>query len=181
MPSVYIAPWRIDVTTREGVHSPTSAAGVARTAARALDSAGAPSPASLAVILTNDAEITGLNEKHMGEHGPTDVLSFPLLSPDAFPPHPGQQAGSAGGPAADFVLPPGQRQHLGDIVISVERASEQADVGRGGQTGDVRWSAAHELRLLVVHGVLHICGWDHADADERRAMRELEQLLLTGD
>jgi probable rRNA maturation factor len=74
--------------------------------------------------------------------------------------------------------PPGRRVHLGDVVVSVERAIEQAEAGRGGQTGDVHWSAREELRLLVTHGTLHVCGWDHADPAEERAMRELEQRLL---
>jgi probable rRNA maturation factor len=76
------------------------------------------------------------------------------------------------------VLPPGIRPHLGDIVVSVERAIEQAEAGRGGQTGDLRWSAGDELRLLVVHGTLHLCGWDHADPAEEAAMRALERRLL---
>ena len=74
--------------------------------------------------------------------------------------------------------PPGPRPHLGDIVVSVERAIEQAAAGRGGQTGDVRWSPADELRLLVTHGTLHVCGWDHADPAEEAAMRALERRLL---
>jgi rRNA maturation RNase YbeY len=84
------------------------------------------------------------------------------------------------GDAAFFAGPPGRRVHLGDIVLSVERAAEQAEAGRGGQTGDVRWSVADELRLLVTHGALHICGWDHADPAEEREMRALEQRLLAG-
>jgi probable rRNA maturation factor len=68
--------------------------------------------------------------------------------------------------------------HLGDVIVSVERAAEQAEAGRGGQTGDVRWSTADEVRLLVVHGVLHVCGWDHAKPDEERAMRTLEREVL---
>ena len=179
MKSIYIPPWRVDVTLRDGVKVPLSAGAVARAASRALDAAGAPSPASIAVILSNDAELTQLNEQHMGEHGPTDVLSFPLLTPSAYPPHPGQRAGTKTAKDTDFVLPPGHRQHLGDIVISVERAAEQAHAGRGGQTGDVHWSLADELRLLIIHGVLHVCGWDHADADERDAMRALENDLLS--
>ena len=63
-------------------------------------------------------------------------------------------------------------------AISVERATEQAVEGRGGQTGDVRWSVADELRLLVTHGTLHLCGWDHAEPADERAMRELEGRLL---
>jgi probable rRNA maturation factor len=112
----------------------------------------------------------------MGKDGPTDVLSFPLVPPEAFPAHPGKR--SAATPALPFALPPGRRLHLGDIVVSVERAVEQAQSGHGGHTGDVRWSAAQELRLLVTHGVLHVCGWDHAEPDEEAAMRALERRLL---
>jgi probable rRNA maturation factor len=64
------------------------------------------------------------------------------------------------------------------MVVSVERAIEQAEAGRGGQTGDVTWSPADEVRLLVTHGALHICGWDHAEPDEEAAMRALERRLL---
>jgi probable rRNA maturation factor len=173
--AIYLPPWRLDVTVRDDVPAVAPVALLARVAARALDAAGAPSPASLGLILSADAELASLNTEHRGESGPTDVLSFPLLPPSAFPDHPGRAAVSPGPP---FVLPPGARVHLGDIVVSVERAIAQAEEGRGGQTGNVRWSAADELRLLVTHGVLHICGWDHADPVEERAMRTLEQHLL---
>ena len=83
----------------------------------------------------------------MGKTGPTDVLSFPLLPPAAF-----RASGDAACAGRAVRLPPGSRLHLGDIVVSVERAIEQAATGRGGQTGDVRWSPADELRLLVTHG-----------------------------
>ena len=76
------------------------------------------------------------------------------------------------------MLPPGRLPHLGDIVVSVERAIKQAESGRGGHTGDVRWSPADELRLLVTHGTLHVCGWDHAEPAEEAAMRALERELL---
>jgi probable rRNA maturation factor len=62
--------------------------------------------------------------------------------------------------------------------VSVERAVDQAEHGTGGQTGDVRWSPGDELRLLVTHGTLHLCGWDHADPTEEGAMRALERRLL---
>jgi probable rRNA maturation factor len=115
----------------------------------------------------------------MAAEGPTDVLSFPLLPPSAYPAHPGQDPLSRRArrePA--FALPPGRRTHVGEIVVSVERAVAQAEEGRGGQTGDRRWSPADELRLLVTHGVLHLCGWDHAEPDEEQEMRALERRLL---
>ena len=171
-----IGGWRVDVERRDGVRRLLPATELARMVAQALEAGGAPSPASIGLILADDAELTGLNETHMGHDGPTDVLSFPLLPPDAYPPHVGTARGPAVGDA--FVLPPGRLIHLGDVVVSVERAVEQAEEGRGGQTGTVRWSPADELRLLVTHGTLHVCGWDHAEPEEEAAMRALESRLL---
>ena len=145
---------------RPAVRVPGSSASLARAIAAALDEVRAPAPASIGLILTDDAELATLNAEHMGHRGPTDVLSFPLE------------------PSPAFRLPPGRRPHLGDIVVSVERAIEQAQTGRGGQTGDVQWSPTDELRLLVTHGTLHICGWDHATPSDEREMRALEQRLL---
>lgn len=175
MGSIYLPPWRIDIDHRPGVRRLASDASLARAIAAALTAAGAPAPASVGLRLTGDRDLAALNAEHMGETGPTDVLSFPILPPGSFPPHPGRPASRA---PATFPLPPGARQPLGDIVVSVERAVAQAEQGRGGQTGDVRWSAADELRLLVTHGTLHLCGWDHADPAEEAAMRALERKLL---
>lgn len=169
--------WRIDLERREGVPRVVPAAELARAVAAALAASGAPRPASIGLILSNDAELAALNAAHMDKDAPTDVLSFPLLPPDAYPPHPGIPPARAA-PLNRFVLPPGRRPHLGDVVVSVERAIEQAESGRGGHTGDVRWSATDELRLLVTHGTLHVCGWDHAAPAEEAAMRAVERRLL---
>jgi len=175
--ALYLGPWRVDVTVRDGVRPPVARARLARAVAAAVEAAGAPAPASIGLILSDDAELAELNAAHLGMRGPTDVLSFPLLPPSAFPRQPGgTERGHATGPA--FPLPPGRRQHLGDIVISVERAITQAEAGRGGQTGDVAWSPSDELRLLATHGALHICGWDHAEPAEESAMRAVELRLL---
>ena len=167
--TIYRTPWRIDVDVREGIIMPTPVAGLAAAIASALDAARAPAPASIGLTLIDDAEIAELNVTHMGHAGPTDVLSFPLLPPESF---------TTGAAPPDVPRPPRSRINLGDIVVSVERAVEQAESGRGGQTSDVRWSPADELRLLVTHGVLHICGWDHATPSDEAAMRALEQRLL---
>lgn len=177
--SIYEGPVRVDLIVRDGIRSPVSGAALARAIAIATEAAGGPSPASVGLVLSDDAELAALNAAHLGKRGPTDVLSFPLLPPTAFPPHRGgldHRAPAA--PTTVFVLPPGRRPHLGDIVISVERATAQAREGRGGQTGDVRGLPADELRLLVTHGTLHLCGWDHDDPTEEAAMRALEARLL---
>lgn len=184
---VYVGPWRVDVTVREGSPRVAPVAVLVRAVARALAAGGAPAPASIGLVLADDRELAELNATFMGQVGPTDVLSFPLLAPDAFPAHEGGSAarpasGSPGQPmvSMEFPLPPGRRRHLGDIVVSVERAIAQAEGGLGGQTGDVRWSARDEMRLLVTHGTLHVCGWDHAAPAEAAAMRALERELLAG-
>jgi probable rRNA maturation factor len=171
-----IGAWRVDIHQHDLVTRLSSHAALARTMAVALEAAGAPAPASIGLVLTDDAELAALNATHMGKDGPTDVLSFPLLAADDYPPHPGKSATTTRAPA--FALPPGRPPHLGDVIVSVERAIVQADEGRGGQTGDVTWAPADELRLLVTHGTLHVCGWDHADPDEEAAMRSLERRLL---
>jgi probable rRNA maturation factor len=178
--SIYLGPWRVDVTIRDGVAAPVPTAALARAMARAAEAAGAPRPASMGLILTEDAELASLNEAHLGKSGPTDVLSFPLLGPESFPAHDGGVARSVPPVAtsAAFALPPGRRPSLGDVVISVERAIRQAVEGRGGQTSDVLWEPGDELRLLATHGTLHLCGWDHAESAEEAAMRALEAALL---
>jgi probable rRNA maturation factor len=184
--SIRVGGVRIDLEVRPGVARLTPENRLARAIAAALEAAGAPVPASIGLILADDAELAQLNEAHLGGRGPTDVLSFPLLPPDAFPDHPGKSGApgttgarsTAGEGLPRFALPPGRRVHLGDIVVSVERAVAQAAEGRGGQTGDTRWSPADELRLLVSHGVLHVCGWDHAEPVEEAAMQALERELL---
>jgi probable rRNA maturation factor len=172
-------PQRIEITRRPGLPDLLADADLRQALAVALEVADAPRDASVSLTLSDDAELATLNAEHMGKDGPTDVLSFPLLPPSAFPAHPGQDPGLRATVAVPgFALPPGEPVHLGDIIVSVERAIEQASEGRGGQTGDVAWQPADELRLLVTHGALHLCGWDHAEPEEEEAMRALERRLL---
>ena len=179
----YLPPFRIDLEIRAGVARLLPASVLVRALRSALIAGGAPEPASVGLILADDPELARLNREFLGKTGATDVLSFPLLPPDAYPPHmvvarPAARPASAAADVRAFLLPPGTRLHLGDVVVSVERAARQAVEGRGGQAGDVRWEPADELRLLVVHGGLHLCGWDHAEPVEETAMRALERTIL---
>jgi probable rRNA maturation factor len=106
----------------------------------------------LTLTFVDRDEIAALNAQHRDERGPTDVLSFPLDSVD-------DSAGALPGPVL-----------LGDVVVCPAVASEAARA-RGGTLDD-------ELALLVVHGILHVLGHDHAEPDETREMRERELALL---
>jgi probable rRNA maturation factor len=183
--SIYLPPYRIDITVRSGVPYVAPRSRVAAAVRAALAAAGAPGPASIGVVLSADGELAQLNAIHMGASGATDVLSFPFFPPEAFPPHdrglqPLRDPWVAAALKQAFALPPGLRAHLGDVIVSVERAIDQASDGRGGQTGDVRWTAVEEMLLLAVHGTLHVCGWDHAEPVEEAAMRAKERSVLAG-
>ena len=116
------------------------------------------------LTLCGDAEMERLNFDHMGERGPTDVLSFPLHEWFV-------DAGRSHLTDDDGVSPPGPMM-LGDVVIDVDQAVRQAAEGR--------WSVAEELVLLVIHGTLHLLGHDHAELDDEAAMREVEHEVLRG-
>ncbi len=103
----------------------------------------------LSLALVDDAEIAALNAAWRGRREPTDVLSFSLAE--------GEHADRSGA-------------LLGDVVISLETAARQAR--RGGRTLD------GELARLLVHGVLHLVGHDHARPAEARALRAEERRLL---
>jgi probable rRNA maturation factor len=180
---IYLPPFRIDVTVRPGIPHIASRHRVAVAVRAALQAAGAPGPASIGVVLSADTELAELNAAQMGSSGTTDVLSFPFFPPETFPQHEHDGDGRrdpwvAAALKQAFALPPGLRAHLGDLIVSVERAIAQASEGRGGQTGDVNWTPVEELLLLAVHGTLHICGWDHAEPVEEASMRTLEMRVL---
>jgi probable rRNA maturation factor len=150
---------------------------------RALRACDAPRHGEATVTLVDDRAIARLNATHMGERGATDVLSFPLLEPTAYPARSGT-ARRAAHPSLTLSRHRGVRAAvdapvaLGDILISVDRALVQAREGRGGPDGRTSWSAADEVRLLAVHGALHLCGWDHRTPTARREMFALQERIL---
>jgi probable rRNA maturation factor len=120
--------------------------------------------AEVELTLCGDAEMTRLNFDHMGERGPTDVLSFPLHEWSV-------ESGHSHLADEDSRLPNGSPLVLGDVVIDVDQAARQAAEGD--------WSVAEELALLAIHGTLHLLGHDHDDADGEVAMRDAEHRTLT--
>ncbi|HET9497971.1 MAG TPA: rRNA maturation RNase YbeY [Candidatus Limnocylindria bacterium] len=120
--------------------------------------------AEVEVTVCGDAEMTRLNFDHMGERGPTDVLSFPLHEWSV-------ESGHSHLADEDSRLPESAPLVLGDVVIDLDQAMRQAAEGD--------WSVAEEIALLAIHGTLHLLGHDHDDADGEAAMREAEHRTLT--
>jgi probable rRNA maturation factor len=113
---------------------------------------GVPDDMELALLLVDEPTIAALNEEHLGKEGPTDVLAFPIDEPGE--------------------TPPGVPSILGDVVLCPTVAHAQAP--RFGRTPH------DEVRLLTVHGILHLLGMDHATpADEARMFGLTDDLLAS--
>ncbi len=123
--------------------------------ASVLEAEGASGSASAGLHLVDEAEITELNETHLGGEGATDVLSFPIDGVD---------------PAAAAADGDEVTQLVGDVLVCPAVAARQAPSHAG--------SMADECRLLVVHGSLHLAGWDHGDPRERDGMWNRERELM---
>ena len=121
----------------------------------------------MSLLFVDPTTIAELNERFLGSSGPTDVLAFPI--DDELPPSGRQpdQGGRGPGTTGDPSDPP---TLLGDVVVCPAVASRQA-AERGASADD-------ELALLVVHGVLHLLDYDHAEHSEGVVMRRREQELL---
>jgi probable rRNA maturation factor len=111
--------------------------------------------ATAVVTLTSNAHIQEYNRRYRQVDAPTDVLAFAAKE------KPTDQR---------FQAPPGTEDWLGDIVISLERARTQAR--------EAGHSLEHEVRMLAVHGFLHLLGYDHAVPRDERQMTELTQRIL---
>ena len=109
----------------------------------------APTDADLTIVLTDDAQLRTLNRDYLDVDAPTDVLSFP----------------------SDQTDPESGLRYLGDILVSMERAAAQSA------------AAGHaleaEVQLLVVHGVLHLLGHDHAEPEEKAQMWKAQAEILS--
>ncbi|MBN9233395.1 MULTISPECIES: rRNA maturation RNase YbeY [Phyllobacteriaceae] len=146
-------PLDIDLAVEEGAWPPESVleALVGRAAGAAFGELGLADNgrAELSVVFTNDAAIKTLNAEWRGKDKPTNVLSFP-----AFPT-------AKGGP-----LPP----MLGDIVLAAETVAREAD-----EEGK---PLENHISHLVIHGLLHLLGYDHETDDEAEEMEAVERLAL---
>jgi probable rRNA maturation factor len=167
----------------EQADQPVDEEGLARLARLALEAEGA-GESEVSILLVDITVMTQLNHRYMGEDRPTDVLAFPIdgpspaSGPPGGPPGPRGFAGDRYGDAADDELDEDEDEDeddapwlLGDVVLCPAYAADQAR--RAGQ------SLTAELELLTVHGLLHLCGFDHAEPEDEREMRSRTEELLS--
>lgn len=123
-------------------------------ARRLLRAEGQAEDTEVSILLTDDAYIAQLNSQYRHVEGPTDVLSFSQTEGD------------------DEPIPGMEDNVLGDVVISVETAQRQA--------AEQANSLESEMDMLLVHGLLHLLGYDHAEPDEERVMFARQDEFLKG-
>ncbi len=141
----------VEINNESGLEADST--GLLRLADFALERLRIHPQAELSVVLVDEDTMSAYHEKYMDEPGPTDVLSFPM---DELRP-----------PAEDEDPPEGL---LGDIVLCPAVTARQA--AEHGRTPDA------EAEYLLVHGLLHLLGYDHATAEERIEMFALKDELL---
>jgi probable rRNA maturation factor len=110
----------------------------------------------VSLVFTDSETVQRLNRDYRGVDEPTDVLAFYMLPQK--------------GADSSFALPPDGVTRLGEVIISYPQAVTQAR--------EQRHSTERELALLVIHGILHLLGYDHEEPEEENKMRERERELL---
>lgn len=154
---------------------------------RALSALARPT-AECSVLLVDDSAMAKLNHAYRGVTGPTDVLAFPMTEGRFRATSPSPRAlrqaqpvdslrvpsAAEGGPEPRGTRGRGTQAEapdlLGDVVISAETAARQARLRKADMRG--------ELALLLVHGILHLVGYDHGSAEGRRRMWEKQRVIL---
>jgi probable rRNA maturation factor len=121
---------------------------IERAAQQVLEHTGTDTTAEATIVLSDDNQLQALNRQFLGVDEPTDVLSFP---------------GGETDPDSDAL-------YLGDVILSLPRAQAQADAGG--------YTLLDEVQLLVVHGMLHLLGHNHAEEEDKARMWAAQAEIL---
>ena len=137
-----------------------------KVAAEVLRSEGCPFDVQISLLITDDEGIREMNAQFREIDSPTDVLSFPNIAYD----EPGDFSVAEGDQRIDIIDPESGLVFLGDIVINEKRVREQA--------AEYGHSELREFAFLVAHSMLHLCGYDHMEADEAAVMEGKQEKVL---
>jgi len=130
-------------------------------AEQVLAAQGADFNIELGLVITSQEKVRELNRDYRGKDAPTDVLAFYMTS----------GAVETGADSPSFIVPPDGVLHLGEVIVSYPQAVTQAQ--------EHRHSIRKELAILIVHGVLHLLGYDHEKPGQKREMRAREKEILS--
>lgn len=145
--------WPVEVIWERGTPADYDGIDVQELAARVLANEGVPPGRPVVIVVTSEEAVRALNREFLGVDEPTDVLSFPFGEPDEFP-------GADEGP-------------FGELFIALSIVERQAE--------EYGLPPSRELAHVVVHGLLHLCGYDHtASPEEEQRMRAREEWYLGG-
>jgi probable rRNA maturation factor len=146
----------IEIFVEEEFHGLVDEGWVRRIAQQVLKAEGVAPPYEVSLVFTDSETVQRLNRDYRGVDEPTDVLAFYMLPQK--------------GADSSFALPPDGVTRLGEVIISYPQAVAQAR--------EQGHSPEKELALLVIHGILHLLGYDHEEPEEESKMRERERELL---
>jgi probable rRNA maturation factor len=146
----------INVLIEEGIENTPDPEWMQKVVEAVLVSDNAPPDVEISLVITGQERIQELNREYRGKDQPTDVLSFAMSEEKE-------------GEAEAFIGPPDGLIHLGEVIISYPQAVLQA--------AESQHSIKKEMAALIVHGVLHIQGYDHEKPELEPAMKAREMQL----
>ena len=159
-----ICTWEIDNSYSQNPFSFDAEALIAELAEEVLAEEGLEYEPELSVLFTDSEGIREINRENRGLDAPTDVLSFPMLEFET----PGDFSFLT---EEDEVFDPITGELvLGDIVLNIDRVLSQAE--------EYGHSVRREFAFLTVHSLLHLCGYDHMEEEERLVMEEKQRTIL---
>ena len=154
----------INVLIDEELGAPIEEGWLQSVVERALIAQGVSSDVELGLVIASEERVRQLNRSYIGKDEPTDVLAFAML-----PEQPAQGVSGADFPA--FVIPPDGVRHLGEVIISYPQAVTQAE--------EHQHSVKREIAILVIHGVLHLLGYEHDKPALKHKMTARETEILS--
>jgi len=155
----------INVLIDEGLEGDLEVSWLQKIAEQVLLAQEAGSDVELSLVITSQERVRQLNRDYLGRDRPTDVLAFSML-----PELPVEGELETDFPL--FITPPDGVLHLGEVIISYPQAVMQAD--------EHHHPVKKEIAILIIHGVLHLLGYDHEDPEPERQMRAREAEILSG-
>jgi len=153
----------INVLIDEGFEEYLKGGWLHSVAEHALVAQNADSGVEFGLVITNQEKIHQLNRSYRGKDEPTDVLAFSML------PEPLTAGEAEASPL--FAQPPDGVLHLGEVIISYPQAVIQAE--------EHKHSVKREIAILIIHGVLHLLGYEHDKPELERQMRTREKEILS--